>query len=127
MARILMAAHATVGHTNALRAIGVRLREQGHDVGFCIATAALPFVDRWPEPIRAAASLPAAIRGDGFDVLRLSPAFAALWHGARLVRKTGYDELEGALALFTSGMTRNATEIADHARRWGATSWSPTT
>ncbi len=36
-ARILLAAHPTVGHTSALRAIGVRLREQGHWVGFCIA------------------------------------------------------------------------------------------
>ncbi len=115
-----MAAHLTVGHTTALRAIGIRLREQGHAVGFCLASARLPFADRMPEPIRAATQLPATITREGLELLPLSPAVSALWHGARLAGKTGYAELEGALALFTSGMTRQARQIADHARRWRA-------
>lgn len=120
MSRVLLAAHPTVGHTNALRAIGVRLREQGHHVGFSLTVARLPFGDRLPEPMRAALRLPEGIAKDGLEVLPLTPALATLWHGARIAGKTGYAELETALALFTSGMERQATELAEHARRWKA-------
>jgi len=56
---ILLAAHPTAGHTSALRAIGVELIGRGHDVGFALMRARLPFIARWPEPVRFAAELPA--------------------------------------------------------------------
>lgn len=118
--RILLAAHPTVGHTSALRAIGVRLREQGHAVALCLGVKRLPLLDWWPEPIRAVGGLPAAIAEDGLELLPLTPSLASLWHAARISGKTGYQELEAALAMFTSGMSRQATELARHAREWRA-------
>lgn len=120
MPRILLAAHPTVGHTSALRAIGVRLREQGHAVGFAIARVRLPFAERWPAPLRAAATLTAAIEADGFELLPLRPALGTLWHAARLPSKTGYDELGVAIEIFTAGLADQARVIAGHAARFRA-------
>jgi MGT family glycosyltransferase len=118
--RVLMAAHPTVGHTSALRAIGARLRGQGHEVGIALGVAPLPFRDRWPEPLRAAMQLPEALARDGLALFPLSPALSSLWHAARLPRATGYDELDLAIRLFTAGIGRQALQIAEHARRFGA-------
>ena len=113
---ILLAAHPTVGHTGALRAIGAELRARGHATGFALVHARVPFASRWPEPVQAAARLPAAIASEGAEVLALKASPAALWHAARLPRATGQAELEIALALFTSGLEAQARELAAHAR-----------
>jgi hypothetical protein len=117
---VLLAAHPTVGHTTALRAIGARFLERGDDVAFAIVRARLPFAERWPEPLRAAGGLPDAIAADGMRVVPLAPSLAALFHAARLARKTGHDELAVALALFTAGIGTHARMIAAHARNGGA-------
>jgi MGT family glycosyltransferase len=117
---ILLAAHPTVGHTSALRAIGAELRARGHGTSFAIVRARVPFASRWPEPVRAASNLPAAIAAEGAEVLPLTASPAALWHAARLPRATGQAELEIALALFTSGLEAQARHIAAHVRRAGA-------
>jgi MGT family glycosyltransferase len=114
---ILFAAHPTVGHTNALRAIGAELRGRGHATSFAIVHAWVPFASLWPEPVRAASNLPAAIAAEGAAVLELSASPGALWHAARLTRATGQAELEIALALFTSGLEAQARQIAEHMRR----------
>ena len=110
--RVLFAAHATVGHTSALRAIGARLREAGHAVGFAMVRARLPLVRLWPASIRAAVELAGAIRGDGFEVLPLAPHPSTLWHAARIASRTGYDELEVAIDLFTAGHVDQARAVA---------------
>ncbi len=120
MTRILLAAHPTVGHTSALRAIGLRLRAQGHAVGFAIARVRLPFADRWPAPLRAGAALPAAIEADGFELLPLTPALSVIWHAARLPSKTGYEELGVAIDIFTAGLADQARAIAAHVDRFRA-------
>lgn len=117
---ILFAAHPTVGHTNALRAIGAQLRAQGHSTGFALVKTRVPFVSFWPEPVRAAAKLPQVILGEGSTILELTPTFSALWHAARLPRATGQSELEIALQLFTSGLKTQAIEIYEHAKRSAA-------
>ncbi len=117
---VLLAAHPTVGHTSALRAIGVELRARGHSTSFAIMDARVPWVDRWPEPVRAAASLPAAIRAEGATLVPLTPSAAGLWHAVRLPRATGQAELEVALALFTSGLEAQARQLAEGASRLGA-------
>ena len=117
---VLLAAHPTVGHTNALRAIGGELRSRGHVTSFAITSVRVPFVERWPEQVRAAVRLPAAIEAEGSSLHTLTPSAAALWHAMRLTRATGQDELEVAIALFTSGLEKQAKEIAAHARRIGA-------
>ena len=109
--RVLFAAHATVGHTSALRAIGARLREAGHAVGFAMVRARLPLVRLWPASIRAAVELAGAIRGDGFEVLPLAPHPSTLWHAARIASRTGYDELEVAIDLFTAGLVDQARAV----------------
>ncbi len=118
--RILFAAHPTVGHTNALRAIGAELRARGHATSFAIVHARVPLPSLWPEPVRAASNLPAAIAAEGARVLALAPSPAALWHAARLPSATGQAELEIALALFTSGLEAQSRAIASHARKTGA-------
>jgi len=117
---ILFAAHPTVGHTGALRAIGAELRGRGHATSFALVHARVPLASLWPEPVRAASNLPAAISAEGADVLELTASPASLWHAARLPRATGQAELEIALELFTSGLERHAQQIAAHARRTGA-------
>lgn len=116
-AQVLLAAHPTVGHTNALRAIGGELRERGYGTSFALVRMRPPFIDRWPEPVRAAAALPSSIEAEGATVLPLVPSVAALWHALRLPRATGQAELEIALALFTSGLEGQARQLAAHAQR----------
>jgi hypothetical protein len=120
MSHILYAAHPTVGHTSALRAIGAELRARGHATSFAIVRARVPFASLWPEPVRAASNLPAAIAAEGAEVLELAASPASLWHAARLPRATGQAELEIALALFTSSLEAQAREIAEYIRRTGA-------
>jgi len=75
---VLLAAHPTVGHTNALRAIAGQLRARGHATSFALAGVRVPFIKRWPEPVRAAAGLPAAIEAEGATLRALTPALGAL-------------------------------------------------
>lgn len=117
---VLLAAHPTVGHTSALRAIGSELRSRGHATGFAIVLARVPFGSLWPEPVRAASRLPGDIAAEGAEVFELTASPAMLWHAARLPRATGQAELEIALALFTSGLDAQARQIAAHVRRTGA-------
>jgi len=117
---ILFAAHPTVGHTSALRAIGAELRARGHATSFAIVHARVPFASLWPEPVRAASGLPGAIAAEAAEVLELAASPASLWHAARLPRATGQAELEIALALFTSGLEAQARQMAAHIRRTGA-------
>ncbi len=117
---ILFAAHPTVGHTNALRAIGAELRARGHTTSFAIVHARVPFHSLWPEPVRAASNLHAAIAAEGAEVLELAASPASLWHAARLLRATGQAELEIALALFTSGLEAQTRQIAEYIRRTDA-------
>ncbi|NTX51650.1 glycosyltransferase [Myxococcus sp. CA039A] len=112
MSSILMAAHPTAGHTNALRVLGGRLRELGHDVAMALAAPPLPFSDLWPEPLRVATTLPHAIQRDGLRLIRLQPSPAMLWYGARIPRARGVDELALALRLFTAGMKSQARHLA---------------
>ena len=114
---VLFAAHPTVGHTNALRAIGAEVRTRGHATGFAIVNARVPLVSLWPEPVRAAARLPGDIAAEGAQVLELSASPVSLWYAARLPRATGQAELEIALALFTCGLEAQARQIAAFVRR----------
>ncbi|MFP2959845.1 glycosyltransferase, partial [Myxococcus sp. 1LA] len=113
MARILMAAHPTAGHTNALRAIGGRLRELGHEVAIATVVAPAAFPGLLPEPLRFATQLPEALRQDGLRLVPLRPSPASLWYGARITRARGLDELGWALRLFTTGMEGHARRIAE--------------
>lgn len=115
--QVLFAAHPTVGHTNALRAIGAELRARGHRTSFAIVQTRVPWTEQWPEPVQAATRLPAAIEAEGAQLLPLTPSLSTLWHAARLTRATGQAELEIALTLFTGGLETQAREIAAHARR----------
>jgi MGT family glycosyltransferase len=118
--RVLLAAHPTVGHTNGLRAIGVRLKEQGHAVAFSVVDVKMPWPRLMPASIASALGLGDAIRKDGLELLPLSPALATVWHAARLPRLEGLDELEVALKLFTTGLVTHAEELAAHAHAWRA-------
>jgi MGT family glycosyltransferase len=120
MSRVLLAAQPTVGHTNALRAIGVRLRSQGHAVAMATTAVRLPFASLWPEAARAAASIPLALASDGIELLHVGQSPAALWHGLRIGGKRGYDELDVAISLFTAGLSGQARKLAGHVRAWKA-------
>ncbi|MBI5517718.1 MAG: glycosyltransferase family 1 protein [Deltaproteobacteria bacterium] len=113
----LFAAHPTVGHTQALRAIGKALLSRGWGVRFALGHT--PLVPRFlptPEPLRAAAALPAALARDGFEVLRLPGSLRALYHAARSVATRGYDELDHAVALFTVDTQEAARALLTAAR-----------
>lgn len=101
MKRFLLAAHPTIGHTQALRAVGRELLARGHHVRFAIPLVkALPPFLPVPAPLRSAEQVAAGIRSDGFEVvplaLRLSSGLAAFM----VARSRGYDELDWAMKLF---------------------------
>ncbi|MCP4499100.1 MAG: hypothetical protein GY822_03925 [Deltaproteobacteria bacterium] len=86
-----LAAHPTVGHTSALRAIGFQLKAEGHAVAMVLPVVNLPFWGLfsrlWPEVLRATAELPAKILGDGLELLPLENlSLGALWYGAKIPR-----------------------------------------
>jgi len=116
--RILMAAQATVGHTNALRSIGRTLVGGGHAAAMAIPVLRAPAFA--PEPVRAAAAIPDAVRRDGLEVIALRPPWSAAWHGLWLARSTGYEELRHAIGIFTAGLAGHARAIAEAARAWRA-------
>ncbi|MER2565321.1 MAG: glycosyltransferase [Myxococcaceae bacterium] len=101
MKRFLLAAHPTVGHTQALRAIGRELRSRGHHVRFAVPLMKpLPSFLPVPAPLRSAEHVTNGIRSDGVEVvplaLRLSSGLAAFM----VARSRGYDELDWAMKLF---------------------------
>ncbi|HYV43361.1 MAG TPA: glycosyltransferase [Myxococcaceae bacterium] len=116
--RILMAAQATVGHTNALRSIGRALVAGGHAVAMALPVVRAPAFA--PEMVRTAAAIPDAVRGDGIEVIALRPSWSAAWHALQVARSTGYEELRHALGLFTAGLTGHARALAEAARSWRA-------
>lgn len=118
-ADVLLAAHPTVGHTNALRAIGAELRVRGHRTRFALMRARLPAPHLWPEPVRTAAALPSAIEAEGAAVLPLPISLGAIWHASRLPRAVGLGELEVALSLFTSAMEAQALRLASYIHHSG--------
>lgn len=118
MAKILLAAHPSVGHTNALRAIGVQLLSQGHDVSMAMTTIQLPFINLWPEMFRVVASLIQNIKDDEIDILPLSLSVSSLLPVIQLPHAKGQEELKLALRFFTSDMERQAKQIAGHIQKW---------
>lgn len=113
--RVLLAAHPTVGHTNALLVVGRRLKTDGHDVAFAIPEA--PRVPLAPEILHTAASIPRRIRAAGLRVVPLSPALSGIVSAVRLPFTAGYAELHTALTLFTAGAARTARQILDELAR----------
>ena len=76
-----------------------------------------PFV---PHAVLEVAALPAAVRADGIEFFPLRPALSSLWHGLRVLRATGYDELGHALSMFTAGIVDHARAVAARVRDWQA-------
>lgn len=120
MVRVLLAAHPTAGHTNALRAIGKYMLNQDHKVAMTVADTRLPFIEYWPAPFQAAAALPKNIEKDGIEFLPLKFPLAAAWYSAQIPRATGIEELAIALKFFTAGIEQQARQIANHVQQWKA-------
>lgn len=120
MTRVLLAAHASVGHTNGLRSIGRALLATGDAVAMVVPQLRAPPLATLPENARAAAAIPEQTRADGIEVHTVATPLAALWHGAKLSRATGYRELWHALAMFTTGLPAHARSIAAFATSWRA-------
>jgi MGT family glycosyltransferase len=100
--RVLLAAHPTVGHTNALITIGRRLLARGADVRFALpALPRPPF--RAPEIVETATRLPDTIAAAGLRVVRLRPAYRSLAYAVVLPLSRGATELRLAARLFSSG------------------------
>jgi MGT family glycosyltransferase len=108
MKRFLLAAHPTVGHTQALRAIGRELRSRGHHVRFALPVMKpLPSFLPVPAPLRSAELVTAGVRADGFEVVPLSLRLSSGLAAFMVARSRGYDELDWAMRLFL-GETESA-------------------
>lgn len=113
--RILLAAHPTVGHTQALRSVGAELVSRGHSVDFATSRVpgAPPFV-RMPQPLRAAQDVLRGIADDGLAHVRTPFSLRAMWAASRVAVTRGYDELGWACELFTCDALRTARTLAAH-------------
>lgn len=119
--RVLLAAHPTVGHTNALRTIGRALAKRGHRVAF--ATTVIRPPPRWlpaPEVVRTGARIPAALEADGFELVPLRSSLAALGHAVMTPLSRGYTEMGHALRMFGHDALPHARAIAAAIDRAGA-------
>ena len=107
MSRFLFAAHPTVGHTQALRAVGRALLARGHEVRF-----ALPDLKRppsflaLPAALRSSFELPESIERDGFTRVALPTRLRTAYYAFRVARARGYEELGWALRLFMDDVVR---------------------
>lgn len=116
--RILLAAHPTVGHTQALCAVGAELMHRGHRVGFAISRVpSAPRFVRVPEPLRAAQHVARRITEGGFEPVRTPFSLRAMWAANRIATTRGYDELGWACELFTCDALRTARTLARHLTR----------
>lgn len=116
--RVLLAAHPTVGHTQALRALGKRLLARGHRVDFAIPR--VPQVPSWlptPQALRAARSVVAGVQEDGFGWVSTPLSWRAGLAAARIEGRRGYDELTLAAQFFTEGIADTARALVKHCRR----------
>lgn len=115
--RVLLAAHPTVGHTQALRAVAAELRRRGHHVIFL--TSRVPRAPRWlpvSEPLRAAAELLTSLAAEG-PLEVVAPTLDALHAGGRIASARGYAELEWALRFFTADVASTAARVTALVRR----------
>lgn len=114
----MLAAHPTVGHTQALRALGKRLLARGHQVDFAIPH--VPQVPSWlptPQALQAARRVVAGVQEDGFGWVRTRFSWRAGLAAARIEGRRGYDELTLATQLFTAGIVDTARTLAKHCRQ----------
>ncbi|MBL8923178.1 MAG: glycosyltransferase family 1 protein [Myxococcaceae bacterium] len=101
MKQFLLAAHPTVGHTQALRAVGRELLRRGHRVRFAIpAMKPLPAFLPVPVPLRSAEAVTAGLQSDGFELVPLPLALSSGFAAWMTSRTRGYDELDWAMRLF---------------------------
>ncbi len=109
---VLLCAHPTVGHTQALRAIGGDLLRRGHAVTFAMPSPPrLPSFLPTPEPLRAAQKVDEGLASDGFQRARVSASLRSAFAAARTAKNRGYDELSWACELFTCDALANAREL----------------
>ncbi|MFM2438234.1 MAG: hypothetical protein RLZ55_1053 [Actinomycetota bacterium] len=107
--RFLLAAQPSVGHTQALRAIGRELLARGHRVVFAISAGrSLPEWLPQPEEVRTVGRVSDAVRDDGFTVLDLPTGPTRLVRGLRIAGRRGSDETLAAVDFFTSGALPDA-------------------
>lgn len=119
--RVLIAAHPTVGHTNALRTIGRQLLRRGHRVAF--ATTVLKLPPAWlptPEVLRTGAQIPSALEQDGFELVALRPSLRSLRHAVMTPLSRGYAEMRHAVHMFGEDALPHARALADAIDRTGA-------
>lgn len=107
--RALFAAHPTVGHTQALRAIGGEFLRAGHSARFALTQVPRlpPFIPT-PAALRAASGVVAGVERDGFTLVRTPTSLRATFAAARIAQTRGYDELEWACRLFTADALTSA-------------------
>ncbi|MDQ1245723.1 MAG: hypothetical protein QG597_90 [Actinomycetota bacterium] len=110
--RVLMAAHPTVGHTQALRAIGRELRDRGHAIAFAVARVpVLPKVFPLPQEVRVARLIMTNLAADGFRPLPLGAGPGALVRASRIARSRGSAETLAALDFFSAGALQDARRL----------------
>lgn len=110
--RALFAAHPTVGHTQALRAIGGELLRGGHSARFALSR--LPWLPKFippPAALVAVAEVVAGVERDGFTLVRTPTSLRSAWAATRVARTRGYDELEWACRLFTADALASARTL----------------
>lgn len=118
--QILLAAHPTVGHTQALRSMGAQFRRRGHGVHF--ATGKVPNPPPFfptPQPLRAARDVLASLGKDGFSVIETPFSLRATFAAGRVAANQGYAELKWAMEVFLGGIEASALLLTKEIEKRG--------
>lgn len=110
--RLLLAAHPTVGHTQALRAIGREWLGRGHPAVFALPR--VPRLPSWlplPPTLRVAGELSEQIERDGLACRSTPVSWRTALAAVRLASRRGYDELDMAIELFTCDLLATARSL----------------
>ncbi|MBD7910518.1 glycosyltransferase [Clostridium cibarium] len=116
MSKIIFFAQPTMGHTNAMLSIAVRLKELGHDVSFVVPTVErVPkkVIDRFPEFVKTALSVPEKVKVNEINYISIDMPNKLCFKYMLLPLAKGFTETQYAMNVFSDCLYKYSKLIED--------------
>lgn len=114
MSKIIFFAQPTVGHTNAMLNIAVKLKGLGHDIKFIVPIAekmSPKILDKMPNFIKTSLAIPEKIKANGIDYISMDiPIKQGLGFWVLPLAK-GFEETQFAVKVFSTSLYKYSKEI----------------